>query len=124
MGLVIWALGREGSEGGVGLAELIFNTYGGFSSPAIVSHNFENKPKDWLRKYYALNRIVLSTILFIEIAVTLALIKSAGESKFNKNIIDDKFENVTIESLLRMPAEIRQDLNCANVCPAENVKGK
>ena len=59
-----------------------FNTFGGISSPAIVSNNFENKPKEKLRKYFALNRILVSTILFIEIAVTLALIVSAREGKF------------------------------------------
>ena len=120
----------------LGLQDSFFNMFAGISSPAIVSNNFENKPKEKLRKYYALNRIAVSTILFIEIAVTLALIVSARDAKVEnvtsenitkniryktsdhwiKSVIDGKFENVTIESMIRMPGEIREDLNCTNVC--------
>ena len=67
---------------------------------------------------------MVSTILFLEIAVTLALIVSARNGKFEnetsergiESIFDEKFENVTIESMIVMPAKIRKDLNCANVC--------
>jgi len=105
-----------------GLKDSFFNMFAGISSPALVSNDFENKPKEKLRKYYALNRIVVSTILFIEIAVTLALIVSVGKFKnetsesWIKSIFEGKFENVTIESMIRMPGEIREDLNCTNVC--------
>ena len=128
----------------LGLQDSFFNMFAGISSPAIVSNNFENKPKEKLRKYYALNRIVVSTILFLEIAVTLALIVSARDAKVEnvtsenitkniryktsdhwiKSVIDGKFENVTIESMIVMPAKIRKNLSCANVCPAENVENK
>ena len=103
----------------LGLQDSFFNMFAGISSPAIVSNNFENKPKEKLRKYYALNRILVSTILFIEIAVTLALIVSAREGKF-ENLTSVTSKSITKDiTIIRPPAEvIREDLNCDNVCPA------
>ena len=50
------------------------NMFGGISSPAIVFGKLGSGSKDALRKYYALNRITVSTAVIAELAITLALI--------------------------------------------------
>ena len=96
---------------------LFMNWFGGISSPAIVYGKLVSASKDTLRKYYAINRITVSTIVLAELAITFALITTvpsdSGIDSFSRNMIS--------EGILRLPSEVREDLNCASICPAEQV---
>ena len=95
----------------------ILNLFGGISSPAIVFDKLTSASKDALRKYYALNRITVSTIVLAELAITYALITAVPSD----NRIGNFSRNMISEGTLRLPSEVREDLYCANICPAEQV---
>ena len=93
------------------------NWFGGIFSPATVLGKHDSGSKVALRKYYAINRITMSTIVIAELAITYALITTAPSDSSS-----DSFSRKMISrGNLRLPAEVREDLNCANICPAEQV---
>ena len=83
---------------------LFMNWFGGISSPAIVYGKLVSASKDTLRKYYAINRITVSTIVLAELAITFALITTVPPDRSRESFI------------IRFPAEVREDLNCSNIC--------
>ena len=70
---------------------MYLNLFGGVSSPALILDNNAQASKDALRKYHVINRACVSTIVLIELTVTLALFTIA-KSDGNK-------DNVFVQSL-------------------------
>ena len=81
------------------------------SFPPYSKNSFMTKSR--LKKYFAINRIVISTILLIELSTILALTSA------DANVTDSKTNSGWFKK--RMSTEVeKQILDCTTICPVAN----
>ena len=104
------------------IGSIVLNVIGGIFSPALFSDRI-SVSKLFMKKYYAFNRIFLSSLLIAQLSVTLnTALRAKGEAYLDQMEVNRTITNRTITSIdinFRIPAEYGSfSMNCTNICLA------